>query len=343
MSARGLRIAIVGGGIGGLTLALALRQRGLSAKVYEQASELTEIGAAVALSANATRELRRLGVLDQALAAATEPTELIFRDGRDGRRIAAHPVRQDGRYRERFGAPYLGIHRADLQRILGGALGGEGLHLGHRLSDLVDHGSGVELSFANGRVAQADLAVGADGIRSLVRERFADTMFFDETKRAMISVEQRTDVDSDTYTEAQTRFQDAAFDLLTGLGLGLRYRERVAPDADGEVPFRIDPTIISTDIESVLLDKDRGAQRAFDYFAGRGPLPHRWRSIGDSRSDYKMADFVHGAGYEVAHVDVRPADGLLDRPYEVITIGDAIHDDAGAEFLAHWRRELGLD
>ena len=169
MSARGLRIAVVGGGIGGLTLALALRQRGLSAKVYEQASELIEIGAAVALSANATRELRRLGVLDQALAVATEPTELIFRDGRDGRRIAAHPVRQDGRYRERFGAPYLGIHRADLQRILGGALGGEGLHLGHRLSDLVDHGSGVELSFANGRVAQADLAVGADGIRSLVR------------------------------------------------------------------------------------------------------------------------------------------------------------------------------
>jgi salicylate hydroxylase len=135
MSEQGLRIAIVGGGIGGLTLALALRQRGLSAEVYEQASELTEIGAAVALSANATRELRRLGVLDQALAVATEPTELIFRDGRDGRRIAAHPVRQDGRYRERFGAPYLGIHRADLQRILGGALGGEGLHLGHRLSD----------------------------------------------------------------------------------------------------------------------------------------------------------------------------------------------------------------
>jgi hypothetical protein len=182
-----------------------------------------------------------------------------------------------------------------------------------------------------------------DAIRRLVRERFADTMFFDETKRAMISVEQRTDVDHDTYLEAQGPFQDAAFDALTALGIGLRYGERVAPDAGGAVPFRIDPTVISTDIESVLLDKDRGAQRAFDYFAARGPLPRRWRSIGDSRSDYKMADFVHDAGYEVAHVDVRPADGVLDRPYEVITIGDAIHDDAGAEFLAHWRRELGLE
>jgi hypothetical protein len=186
-------------------------------------------------------------------------------------------------------------------------------------------------------------APAVDGIRTLVREQFADTMFFDETKRAMISVEQRTDVDAPTYAEAQSRFQDEAFDLLTGLGVGLRYGDRMAPDASGAVPYRIDPTIISTDIESVLLDKDRGAQRAFDYFAARGPLPRRWRSVGDSRSDYKMADFVHGAGYDVAHVDVRPADGVLDRPYEVITIGDAIHDDAGARFLAHWRAELGLD
>jgi hypothetical protein len=182
-----------------------------------------------------------------------------------------------------------------------------------------------------------------DGIRALVRERFADTMFFDETKRAMISVEQRTDVDAHIYAEAQGHFQDAAFDLLTALGIGLRYGERSAPDAAGDLPFRIDPTIISTDIESVLLDKDRGAQHAFEYFAARGPLPRRWRSIGDSRSDYLMADFVHDAGYEVAHVDVRPADGILDRPYEVITIGDAIHDTAGAEFLTHWRNELGLD
>src|SRR3954464_10673397 len=138
MTTKQLKIAIIGAGIGGLTLALALRQRGLSAEVYEQASELTEIGAAVALSANATRELRRLGVLDRLLAVATEPTELIFRDGRDGRRIAAHPVRQGGRHRARFGAPYLGIHRADLQRILSGALGGAGLSLGHRLTGLVD-------------------------------------------------------------------------------------------------------------------------------------------------------------------------------------------------------------
>ncbi len=186
-------------------------------------------------------------------------------------------------------------------------------------------------------------AEAVDGIRNLVRERYADTMFFDETKRAMISVEQRTDVDADTYAAAQARFQDDAFTLLTAQGVGLRYGDRTAPDANGELPFRIDQTIISTDIESVLLDKDRGAQRALDYFAKLGPLPRRWRSIGDSRSDYKMADYVHSAGFDVAHVDVRPSDGILQKPYEVITIGDAIHDDAGAEFLAHWRQELGLE
>ncbi|HQT79064.1 MAG TPA: FAD-dependent monooxygenase [Rhodopila sp.] len=165
----GLRIGIVGGGVGGLTLALALRQRGIAAEVFEQASELTEIGAAVALSANATRELRRLGVLDGITALSTEPTELIYRNWRDGRRIAAHPVHQDLQYQTRFGAPYCGIHRADLQRVLSGALGGNGLHLGHRLVDLVDQGDSTRLAFANGRLADVDLVIGADGIRSVVR------------------------------------------------------------------------------------------------------------------------------------------------------------------------------
>ncbi len=100
------RIAIVGAGVGGLTLWLALRQRGLSADLYEQAPELAEIGAAVALSANATRELGRLGVLDPIVAASTEPTELVYRDGRTGGRIAAHSVRLGGAYQARFGAPF---------------------------------------------------------------------------------------------------------------------------------------------------------------------------------------------------------------------------------------------
>jgi len=179
-------------------------------------------------------------------------------------------------------------------------------------------------------------------IRDLVARDFADTMFFDETKLAMISVEQRTDISSDVYLADQPRFSEASFALVAGHGLGVRLGSRVSPDAQGEVPFRLDPTIISVDIESILLDKDRGAKRALEYFAASGPLPTTWRSVGDSRSDYLMADHLHTAGYDVAHVDVRPSDGILERPYPIITEGDLIHDEAGAAFLAHWVRALEL-
>ena len=112
-----------------------------------------------------------------------------------------------------------------------------------------------------------------DEIRELVAADYSDTMFFDETKRAIISVEQRTDVSRETYLPHQERFNAAAFAVLERHGLGVRLGERVAPDAAGDVPFRLDPTIISTDIESVLLDKDRGAERTLEYFAAAGPLP----------------------------------------------------------------------
>ena len=169
MTASEIRIGIVGGGIGGLTLALALRRRGLAADVYEQASELREIGAAVALSANATRELERLGCLEAIAAKSCEPSELIWREWRDGRRAASFPMAKGGAYRARFGAPYFGIHRADLQRVLGGAHGPERLHLGYRLARVAENNNVVQLDFANGHSAEVDILVGADGVRSSVR------------------------------------------------------------------------------------------------------------------------------------------------------------------------------
>jgi len=181
-----------------------------------------------------------------------------------------------------------------------------------------------------------------DGVRDLVQRDFSETMFFDETKQAMISVEQSQDVTNEEYQTAQAEFNRAAFTLATELGLGLRYRNEESADARGQVPYRIDPTIISTDIESVSLDKDRAAERALDFFAENGPLPLLWRSVGDSRSDYLMADHVHSVGHSVAHIDVRPADGMLDRPYPVIAMGDLIHDEAGAAFLHYWVGKLGL-
>ncbi|GAA3744897.1 hypothetical protein GCM10022239_20580 [Leifsonia bigeumensis] len=177
--------------------------------------------------------------------------------------------------------------------------------------------------------------------RELADLRFSDAMFFDDTKHAMISLEQNHDTSREDYVEAQEQANQAAFDLLVEYGLGARYGDQEFPDAQGLVNFRVDPTIISTDVESVLLDKDRGAARALDYFRESGELPTLWRTVGDSRSDYLMADHLHDEGFDVAHVDVRPADGILERPYRVITEGDLIHDEAGAAFLRHWVRALG--
>lgn len=179
-----------------------------------------------------------------------------------------------------------------------------------------------------------------DRVRHLHAERFSGTMFWDDTKRAMVSVEQRVDVAPDVYQLAQREFNEAAFAAAVDLGYGISFGEQAVPDASGGIPWRLDPTIISTDLESVTLDKDKGAERALDHFRSTGALPTVWRSLGDSRSDYKMADHVHALGIEVAHVDVRPSDGVLDKPYRVITEGELVHDDAGAAFLGFWRAKL---
>jgi salicylate hydroxylase len=169
MTQPAMRVGIVGAGIGGLSLALALRERGLQAEVFEQAPELTEIGAAIGLSANAIREFSRLGLAAELAAASAIPTELIYRHWRDGARIAAHPVGRDDWYDKQFGTPWFGTHRADLQKILSAAFGGEHLHLGCRLVNIAEQDHSVVLEFASGRTHEADIVVGADGVRSVVR------------------------------------------------------------------------------------------------------------------------------------------------------------------------------
>jgi|SRR6185312_6566594 len=173
-------ISIIGAGIGGLTLQIALRARGIESIIFEQAPELTEIGAAVALSGNATRILTGFGLGAALAGVSTEPTELIFRKWNDARRMWAHPVRNGGFYRETFGAPYYGLHRKELQQILLWATGSQRIRFGHRLTGLRAESNHTCLEFSNGATAQASLVVGADGIRSVVRRHITgadDTIF----------------------------------------------------------------------------------------------------------------------------------------------------------------------
>jgi salicylate hydroxylase len=168
-----LKVAVVGGGIGGLVLALALRERGVGFELYEQADELREIGAAVALSANGTRELRRLGVGELVESVSVVPSALVIRRWDTGEVIADHPMGRDGAYEAAFGAPYYGVHRVALLGALAERLGRDGVNPGRRCVGLEERPSGAELRFADGSSAAANVVVGADGIHSVVRPHVA--------------------------------------------------------------------------------------------------------------------------------------------------------------------------
>lgn len=171
MPEAGPRVAVVGAGMGGLTLAIALRELGVRVEVFEQAAELAEVGAAVALAANGTRLLRRLGVDDALASASAEPTELQFRRWDDGSMIWSHPI--GDWYREQFGAPFYGLHRKDLQRSLVDRVSPEVVRLGHRVVEVVEEATAARLVFEGGGSAVADVVVGADGVHSALRRHVA--------------------------------------------------------------------------------------------------------------------------------------------------------------------------
>jgi salicylate hydroxylase len=163
---RAPRIAIIGGGIGGLAAALALEQRGAETIVCEQSATLSEIGAGLNLTPNAVKALRALGVDGAVTAAASETSFLNIRSWRSGRYIS-RTRRSD--FREKFGAPNLSVHRADLLEILAGALKHTDMRFGTRCV-AIDAGDNVASArFADGTAIEADIVVGADGIHSVVR------------------------------------------------------------------------------------------------------------------------------------------------------------------------------
>ncbi len=151
--------AVVGAGIGGLAAAIALRQAGWEATVYEAAPEVRPLGAGLSIWPNGVRALRDIGLGD--LAAAAPRADGALRRA-DGSALAGF---DPDALEARFGAPLVGFHRADLHEGLIAALGAERVRTGMRVEGLEDG----ELRFEDGASAQADLVVGADGLNSTVR------------------------------------------------------------------------------------------------------------------------------------------------------------------------------
>lgn len=162
-----MKVAIIGGGIGGLSAALHLLKAGIDVRVYEQAPRITEIGAGIQISPNASRLLIRLGLRPALDAAGVFPKAVHQRRWDDGRTLQRAPLGPE--IEATFGAPYYHFHRADLANLLAAALPPERVHVGHRLVDLEQNDERAIARFDNGATVEADLLVGADGIHSRVR------------------------------------------------------------------------------------------------------------------------------------------------------------------------------
>jgi salicylate hydroxylase len=160
------RVAIIGGGIGGLTAANALSQAGIEVAVYEAAAVLKEIGAGVALHPNAMKVLRAIGVEDNVRQVAGRSQWQVMRNWKTGRVIAKTSRQQQA---ASFGTEGATVHRADLLDVLAEALPAGVVTLGKRCTQVRPDGDVAVARFADGTQIEADIIVGADGIHSPVR------------------------------------------------------------------------------------------------------------------------------------------------------------------------------
>ncbi len=209
------RVIIAGGGIGGLTAAIALQKAGFEAQVFERASELREVGAGISLWANAVNALDAIGVGAEIRARGLAGVQAGLRTS-SGRMLSAASYDDLAR---RFGAAIILVHRADLLGILSAHVPAERIHLGFECTGFEQSAEGVRVRFANGETAMGDVLVGADGLRSRVRAQ----MFGDAAPRYSGYVAWRSVV----RVEGQR--------LVFGESWGCGQRFGIVPLADGRI------------------------------------------------------------------------------------------------------------
>ena len=164
-------VIVAGGGIGGMAAAIGLSRAGFKVTVLERASEFGEIGAGIQLGPNVFHALKMLGVAEQTLSNAVYIDKLILMDSISGEKVAEIPV--DGLFRNHFKNPYAVIHRADLHGPLHAAnLADPNVTLlpSHEVVGYLQHARHIEVLTANGQSFTGGALIGADGVRSKVRE-----------------------------------------------------------------------------------------------------------------------------------------------------------------------------
>jgi salicylate hydroxylase len=168
------RALVVGAGIGGLAVAVALARQGFGVDVFERAPALQEFGAGLQLTPNATRALARLGALAATREVASAPSAVRVVRGADGAELARLPI--EGAER-RWGAPYLTVHRVDLHRVLADAAAATGqvaLNFGAEVAGAASEPEAASIGLKRSGISRRETGeaiVGADGLRSLVRAR----------------------------------------------------------------------------------------------------------------------------------------------------------------------------
>ncbi|MER2191716.1 MAG: NAD(P)/FAD-dependent oxidoreductase [Solibacillus sp.] len=164
-----LRIAVIGSGIAGASVAVALKAKGIRADVYEQANVLAEVGAGIGIRTPSVVALKKWGLWNELEAVTEESPRMQIVGGDDMIFIEeTWPVLVDD---DSFSINTRLIHRADLLDLLANNIPADQIHLDHRLVDVVDHGTHAEVTFANGKTIEADIVIAADGIRSPIREK----------------------------------------------------------------------------------------------------------------------------------------------------------------------------
>lgn len=165
-----MHVLIAGGGIGGLTAAAAMLQRGIDVDVFEQASELREVGAGIQISPNGNKVLDAIGVFDRLRALSCDPERKEFRLWNSGR---PWPMFSLGKtVVEQYGYPYLTVYRPDMHQALADrvrALKPDAIHLDAPVAGCDQDAEGAELLLRDGRRIRGDALIGADGVRSAIR------------------------------------------------------------------------------------------------------------------------------------------------------------------------------